>query len=77
MLAKNAGLPGVLASKLGFNIDLIGVKGSGINSVRIDLYRKAKNADWIKNKKVIIWCFTGRDFSEAVSGWRKIPVIKN
>ncbi|APG66200.1 hypothetical protein LPB136_12815 [Tenacibaculum todarodis] len=77
MLAENAGLPGVLASKLGFNLDLIAVKGSGTNSVRIDLYRKAKKIDWIKNKKVVIWCFTGRDFSESISGWRKIPVVKN
>lgn len=74
MLAENGGLPENVASKLGINVDLIGVKGSGTSSVRIDLYRKAKTAGWLENKKVIIWCFAARDLSESQNGWRKIPV---
>ncbi|WP_420573929.1 alginate O-acetyltransferase AlgX-related protein [Kordia sp.] len=76
MLAKNAGFSDNLAAQLGLNVDLIGVKGSGTSSVRIDLYRKAKNKDWLGKKKVIIWCFAARDFSESKNGWRKVPVVK-
>lgn len=76
MLAENAGLLENVAAGLGLNLDLIGVKGSGTSSVRIDLYRKAKNAEWLAKKKVIIWCFAARDFSESKNGWRTIPVVK-
>ncbi|QHI35612.1 hypothetical protein IMCC3317_09580 [Kordia antarctica] len=76
MFAENAGLSDNVAAKLGLNVDLIGVKGSGTTSVRIDLYRKAKNAEWLNKKKVIIWCFAARDFSESENGWRKVPVKK-
>ncbi|MBC8757405.1 hypothetical protein H2O64_22235 [Kordia sp. YSTF-M3] len=76
MLAENAGLSDNLAAQLGLNVDLIGVKGSGTSSVRIDLYRKAKDAEWLAKKKVIIWCFAARDFSESKNGWRKVPVVK-
>ena len=76
MLATNSGLLGGIASDLGFSSDLIAVKGSGTNSVRIDLYRKAQNKEWLDKKKVIIWCFASRDLSESRSGWRKVPVKK-
>lgn len=76
MLAENAGLSDNIAAKLGINVDLIGVKGSGTSSVRIDLYRKAKDAEWLAKKKVVIWCFAARDFSESKNGWRKVPVVK-
>ncbi|MEM6720657.1 MAG: hypothetical protein AAF611_15115 [Bacteroidota bacterium] len=76
MLAENAGFTDNLAAKLGLNVDLIGVRGSGTSSVRIDLYRKAKNKDWLNKKKVVIWCFAARDFSESKNGWRKVPVVK-
>ena len=51
MLAKNSGLLENLASDLGFKADLIVVKGSGANSVRIDLYRKANNIEWLNKKR--------------------------
>ncbi|KAB8151117.1 hypothetical protein EZY14_019965 [Kordia sp. TARA_039_SRF] len=76
MLAQNAGFTDALAAQLGLNVDLIGVRGSGTTSVRIDLYRKAKNKEWLGKKKVIIWCFAARDFSESKNGWRKVPVVK-
>lgn len=77
MLAKNAGLVDQLAYELKLPVDLMAVRGSGATAVRISLYRKAKRKpEWLKNKKIIIWCFTARDFTEASSGWRKIPVIK-
>jgi len=74
MLAKNAGLIDQLAFDLKMPVNLLAVRGSGATTVRINLYRKAKKKNWLKNIKVIIWCFTARDFTEARSGWRKIPV---
>ena len=77
MLAKQAGLVDQLAYELKMPVDLLAVRGSGATAVRITLYRHAKRQPaWLTNKKVIIWCFTARDFSEASSGWRKIPVLK-
>ena len=74
MFAENAGLIDQLAFDLKMPIDLIAVRGSGATIVRIGLYRKAKDRNWLKNIKVIIWCFAARDFTEASSGWRKVPV---
>ncbi len=75
MHAKGAGLADQLALQLGFAVDLIGVRGSGATPARINLFRKSRsNADYLKGKKLVIWCFTAREFSEASSGWRKVPV---
>lgn len=75
MLARGAGLADQLAHQLGFAIDLIGVRGSGATPARINLYRKSRaNTDYLKGKKLVIWCFTAREFSEATSGWRNVPV---
>jgi len=77
MLASNAGLAEILASKICTPVDRIGVKGSAATAVRINLFRKAmKNPNWLKNKKYVIYCFTCREFTEAVSGWTIVPVIK-
>lgn len=77
MLAENAGLAECLASVLKTPVDRIGVKGSASTVVRTNLYRKAaKDADWIKNKKVVVWCFSAREFTESTSGWVVVPVLK-
>lgn len=73
LFARGAGLPDQLALEFGFPVDLIGVRGSGANSPRIDLLRRGDN---LKGKKLVIWCFSFREFTESTSGWRKIPVIK-
>ena len=53
------------------------MNGSPANIVRTNLYRKAaKDADWIKGKKVVIWGFSSREFTESTSGWPKVPVLK-
>ena len=42
-----------------------------------EFYRKAaKDADWIKGKKFVIWCFFARAFTESTSGWPNVPVLK-
>ncbi len=77
MLATNAGLAELLATKLSMPIDRIGVKGSAATAVRINLFRKAKkDPAWLKNKKFVIYCFTCREFTESSGGWTVVPVLK-
>ena len=56
--------------------DVLGVRGSCSTPARINLMRRA-NADpkYLAGKKVIIWCFTAREFTEG-QGWRLVPVVK-
>jgi SGNH hydrolase-like domain, acetyltransferase AlgX len=76
-LAERAGLLDQLAQELGFAPDLIGTRGSGATPVRISLYRHSlKNPDYLAKKKVVVWCFAAREFTEATEGWAKIPVAK-
>ena len=77
MLAEKSGLGENLAASLGIPVERIAVKGSAAAAVRTNLYRKAaKDANWIKGKKFVIWCFSAREFTESTSGWPKVPVMK-
>ncbi len=76
-LAERAGLVDQLALQLGFAPDLIGTRGSGATPVRLNLYRRSvKDAGYLSKKKVIVWCFAAREFTEATEGWAKAPVAK-
>jgi alginate O-acetyltransferase complex protein AlgJ len=76
-LAERAGLVDQLALQLGFAPDLIGTRGSGATPVRVNLYRRSvKDAGYLAKKKVVIWCFAAREFTEATEGWAKVPVAK-
>ena len=73
--AGGAGLPDQLAHELGRPVDLMGTRGSGTSTVRIDLYRQSRrDPDYLNGKKAVVWCFTARDFTESTQGWRKMPV---
>ena len=73
----HAGLVDQLALQLGFAPDLIGTSGSGATPVRINLYRRSvKDAGYLAKKKVVVWCFAAREFTEATEGWAKVPVAK-
>jgi alginate O-acetyltransferase complex protein AlgJ len=75
MHARSAGLVDRLALQLGQPLDLLGVRGSGATAARIDLHRKGRgNPDWLANKRVIVWCFTARDFTQTAAGWRVVPL---
>ncbi len=76
-LAERAGLVDQLAIELGFAPDLIGTRGSGATAVRLSLYRKS-NADpnYLAKRKVVVWCFAAREFTEADQGWVRQPVAK-
>jgi alginate O-acetyltransferase complex protein AlgJ len=73
MHGAGAGLADQLALELGFPIDVIGVGGSGATPARINLMRRQDN---LAGKKLVIWCFSIREFTEASGGWRLVPVIK-
>ena len=76
-LTEKSGLIDQLALELGFAPDLIGTRGSGATAVRLSLYRdSAKNPEYLAKKKVVLWCFTVREFTDADGGWRKLPVAK-
>ncbi|MEY2501623.1 MAG: alginate O-acetyltransferase complex protein AlgJ [Verrucomicrobiota bacterium] len=76
-LAERAGLLDQLALQLGFAPDLIGTRGSGATPVRVNLYRRSvKDAGYLAKKKVIVWCFAAREFTEATEGWAKVPIAK-
>jgi SGNH hydrolase-like domain, acetyltransferase AlgX len=76
-LPVRAGLVDQLALQLGFAPDLIGTSGSGATPVRINLYRRSgKDAGYLAKKKMIVWCFAAREFTEATEGWAKVPIAK-
>jgi hypothetical protein len=75
-ITQGAGLVDQLADELGFPPDLIGTRGSGATAVRVDLYRRTrKDPGYLAKKKMIIWCFSPREFTEA-DAWARIPVAK-
>ncbi len=74
MHGTGAGLADQLAFELGFSVDVVGVRGSGATPARINLLRRRDN---LAGKKLVIWCFSAREFTEAPGGWRLVPVINS
>ena len=76
-LAADAGLLDQLTLELGVRPDLIGTRGSGATPVRVSLYRRSiKDPGYLSRKKVVVWCFSAREFTEATQGWQVLPVTK-
>lgn len=73
LYAEGCGLADHLAEQLGFPIDVIGVRGSGANAARLNWRRRP---DSLTGKKLVIWCFSMREFTENTDGWRQIPIMK-
>lgn len=68
-----AGLREHLAARLGMAIDHLGAKGSAIDNARIELAgRFRKDLAYRAGKKVVVWCFAAREFTE--SNWRVLPL---
>jgi len=56
-------------------VDVIGVRGSGATPARINIYRRSKQEkDFLKKKKIFIWCFAAREFTEASAWNSEVPV---
>lgn len=76
MHAEGAGLADQLAAELGLAVDQLGVRGSGATQARIGLLRRARrDTTYLSGKKLIIWCFGAREFTES-TGWRQVSIIK-
>ncbi len=74
MAASKSGLMLALRERLGFPVDLLGVRGSGATPARLSLFRRSSSDNaYLSKKKLVIWCFTAREFTEA-SGWRVLPI---
>jgi hypothetical protein len=75
MHASSAGLASQLACELKIGVDVMGVFGSGATPSRVNIMRRAKMDDnFLKQKKVFIWCLSAREFTEG-SGWSsKVPL---
>lgn len=71
-----AGLADQLAAELGIAVDVIGVCGSGATPARVNLMRRAKaDPAYLAGKKVVIWCFAAREFTES-TGWSVLKLDK-
>jgi hypothetical protein len=76
MHTKGAGLPDQLALELGSAVDLVAVRGSGATPARVNLLRLARaDKKYLGGKKLVIWCFSAREFTES-TGWQKVPIVK-
>lgn len=76
MHATGSGLADHLAWEAHRPIDVLGVRGSGATASRISLYRRGRRSEgYLAGKKLIIWCLSAREFTEA-DGWRKVPLAK-
>lgn len=72
MFGSASGFVDFLSQRLGIPVDLVGVRGSGATTTRIELLRRR---DRMAGKRVVVWCFSFREFTESETGWRKVPVI--
>jgi alginate O-acetyltransferase complex protein AlgJ len=72
---QQSGLPHILAFELGFPVDVLAVPGGGANETRLNLFRKLRDEpDYLDEKRVVIWCFTARFFTNTADGWIYIPL---
>jgi SGNH hydrolase-like domain, acetyltransferase AlgX len=76
MHASGAGLPDQLAYEMNGPVDVLGVRGSGATPARVSLARRARaNLNYLRDKKVVIWCFGVRELTQAET-WKPIPLLK-
>lgn len=75
MHTSDAGLPEQMATVLGGMPEVMGVRGSGATSCRLQLARAIRSKpDYLGHTKVVVWVFAGREFTEA-DMWKKLPVF--
>ncbi len=74
MHATGSGLADQLAFELGLAVDLVAVRGSGATSARVNLLRRVqRDASYWEGKRLVIWCFAAREFTES-DGWALVPI---
>jgi len=73
MLASDAGFIDHLASELSSVIDEVSSQASGADQPRADIARRtAKEPEFWASRKIVVWLFTAREFTQGK--WRPIPV---
>ena len=71
--ATGAGLPDQLAFELGLPVDVAAVPGSGATPALRELLAGAgADPEYWGRKRLVIWCFAARAFSER-DDWRPLP----
>ncbi len=72
MLASDAGFIDHLAAALSLPIEEISSQASGADQPRADIARRTvKEPDFWASRKVVVWLFTAREFTQGK--WRSIP----
>ncbi len=68
-------LPHQLAFELGFPVDVLSTHGGGANETRLNLVRHTRSEpNYLESKRVVIWCFSARAFTNTREGWIPIPL---
>ena len=76
LYAVGAGLPDQLALELGLALDVVAVRGSGSTAARMNFIRRIQaDPNYLKSKRLVIWCFAAREFTES-EGWSPLPLAK-
>jgi len=71
----SSGLPHSLAFELGFPVDVFSAAGGGANTSRLNLARRIRaEPEYLEGKRVVIWCFSARAFTNTADGWIPIPL---
>ncbi len=77
MHCKGAGVFDQLAAELKLAPDLVGVRGSGLVQARKQLFFHAKeHPGYWEKKKVVVWIFSVREFTQSSDKIIKIPLEK-
>jgi alginate O-acetyltransferase complex protein AlgJ len=75
MHTDRAGLLDELQYQFGFPIDHVGVRGSGSVMARRNLFRHADgHPGYWDGKKLVIWCFSAREFTQSIDKLIEIPL---
>ncbi|MCF6312574.1 MAG: hypothetical protein L3J39_09000 [Verrucomicrobiales bacterium] len=76
MHCKSAGLQDQLQYELGFALDRVSNKGSGIMQARksLVLMRVRNEPGFWDKKKLVIWVFSAREFTQSSDKMRKLPI---
>ena len=77
MHCTGAGVLDHLAAAYGFAPDLVGVRGSGLVQARKQLFYKAAAAPgYWDSKKLVIWLFSAREFTQSTDKPVAIPLTR-
>jgi len=75
MHARAAGLFDHLSLRFGFALDRVGVRGSGLVEARKQLfYHAAENPGYWDSKRLVIWVFSIREFTQSQDRFIPIPL---